>query len=224
VIPWPVLVFLASCSGPPGAIPEEEGSVSLLLTDAPPDTENIASVIVTLKRVDVHVVQPTDTEDGSSRDRSIDDGWKVVLATRQEFDLMALRNDVTATLGELDLPAGKITQIRLFIDEEGKNEVVRKDGRRCALDLRAVEKRGIRINHPFKALDVPAGKVQEITVDFDLDESVHRDGDCAYRLHPVIKIKRSRLMERPREKRDLGAPDMGRPHRPHDLGAGQHRP
>ena len=166
---------LAGCGG---------GGVVVDITDAPPDLATIDHVYISLGSVDVHVVDKEDKESGDKEDPN---KWQTVEPRAGRIDLMALQNDVTQTLGELDLPGGKITQIRLFIDEEAENEVIQKDGQVCALDLSSVDKTGLKINHPFKAIDVE--ERVRVVVDFDLKESIDQEGDCSYALKPVIKLK-----------------------------------
>jgi hypothetical protein len=182
--------------------------VTLELTDAPPDTSTIAHVYVSLNHVDVHVAgddesddagtdaekskdtgSETDTESDTSDGEDGGGGWRTVAEKAGTFDLMALRNDVRAALGELDLPSGKITQIRLFIDATGQNEVVLSSGQTCALDLSSVPPTGIKINHPFKALDVKDSSKLNLVVDFDLSQSIDQAGTCSFTLKPVIELK-----------------------------------
>lgn len=184
--------------------------VTLELTDAPPDTSTIEHVYVTLNHVEVHVAgadddgadagaesakskDDTETSDGGENDTSDGEdgagGWRTVTPKAGTFDLVALQNDVRAALGELDLPSGKITQIRLFIDGAGKNEVVLTSGETCPLDLSNVPSTGIKINHPFKALDVEDSSKLNLVVDFDLNESLDQGGTCSFTLKPVIKLK-----------------------------------
>jgi hypothetical protein len=178
--------------------------VTLELTDAPPDTSNIEHVYVSLNHVEVHVAGDdasdeasdagtsdkagAETEDDSGN-AGTDGGWRTVTPKAGTFDLIALRNDVRAALGELDLPSGKITQIRLFLDAAGRNEVVLTTGETCPLDLSGVPPTGIKINHPFKALDVTSSSKLNLVVDFDLDESLDQAGACSFTLKPVIKLK-----------------------------------
>lgn len=176
------------------------GTVALRLTDAPPDTDNMAAVTVSLRRVDVHVAgekeEAQGDEDKSTKETGHAGGWHTLtMSPPHAFDLLKLQNDVSEALGELSLPPGKLTQIRLFVDDTGKNEVTLKTGQSCRLDLKGVDREGIKINHPFKALDVKEGQTLEVLVDFDLKESVSKEGDCAYRLAPVIKLKSSRLKD-----------------------------
>jgi len=186
-------LLLAACGGT---------TVTLELTDAPPATESLAHVYVTLGHVDVHVADSDDDDDddgddeesaeaNESKDKSSEDGagWRTVTTHGGTFDLLALRNDVRAALGELELPSGKITQIRLFIDPDGKNEVDLTSGTICALDLSKVPPTGVKINHPFKALDVEDSSKLNLVVDFDLTESLDQTAECSFTLKPVIKLK-----------------------------------
>jgi len=179
--------------------------VTFELTDAPPDTASIAHVYVTLSKVEAHVAGTDDKDEGSEAAPASkgDDteteaeggaggedhaGWRTVAAPAGTFDLVALQNDVRKSLGALQLPDGKITQIRLFIDMAGKNQVELTSGATCALDLTQVPPTGVKINHPFKALDVE-GSHMNIVVDFDLNESLDQTGSCGFALKPVIKLK-----------------------------------
>jgi hypothetical protein len=113
-------------------------------------------------------------------------GWRTVFDTPRSFDLLKLQNDVTAALGELEVPAGKITQIRLFIDPAGTNAITLTDGRVCPLGLQVDNNTGVKIIHPFK---IAAGQTTEVVIDFDLKESVSQDAPCTFTLAPVIKVK-----------------------------------
>jgi hypothetical protein len=206
---------IAACGG------GETGTISLKLTDAPPDVDNMAAAIVTIARVDVHVAGGHDGKDGDddgekSRDAGpkkengkvvraeveggdADDrgGWRTLVPAPEmapyQYDLLKLQNGVTAGLGELPLPPGKITQIRLHIDPAGTNEIRLKDGQVCKLDLSRVDRTGVKINHPFKALEVVEGQRTEAVVDFDVRESVSKEGECDYRLTPVVKLKSAKI-------------------------------
>jgi hypothetical protein len=187
LIPALASILVAGCG---------QGTTLVLdLTDAPPDVTTLSHVHVSLASVEVHRVDKAERKDGDPNDKSIDnDGnWEEVTADAGTFDLIALQNDATAALGELELPEGKITQIRLFIDPAGRNEVELTTGESCALDLDLGEgeQTGVKINHPFKAIDLPEGEQVRVVVDFDLKESVDQSiaGECAFTLKPVIKLK-----------------------------------
>jgi hypothetical protein len=164
-----------------------KGTLSLRLTDAPPDTENMSAVMVTISKMEVHLAGGDgDGPEDKGKDGS---GWHLLDRPAQSYDLLQLQNDVTAALGEMELPEGKITQIRMHLDPAAINEVRLVRGAVCALDLSNVERTGVKINHPFKAFPIEAGETTVAVVDFDVKESVSKEGDCVYRLNPVIKLK-----------------------------------
>jgi len=167
------------------------GILSLHLTDAPPDTDNMSTVMVTLAAAEAHFAGGHfDAPDGKADDgKDGHGGWVRVTGAPKPYDLLRLQNGLTELVGELALPAGKITQIRLFIDETATNAVTLKDGRICPLNLEGVDKTGIKINHPFKALPIKDGRTLEVVIDFDIKESVDMAAPCVYSLKPVIKIK-----------------------------------
>jgi len=158
-----------------------ESRLTLLLTDAPPDTEAMASAVVTLARVEAHFAGDDATDAGEK-----DAGWREISGAPQSYDLLKLQNGVTAAIGELALPPGKVTQIRLFIDPAGPNVITLQSGATCALDLSNVDHTGVKIAHPFEIGD---GSHVTVVLDFDVRESVAKDGECAYRLNPVVKVK-----------------------------------
>jgi hypothetical protein len=178
-----------ACSG--------NGTLALRLTDAPPDLGNIQSAVVTLAAAEAHFAGDGDDKTDEKPDGDVDEGghggWVRVTGAPSSYDLLRLQNGVSELIGEIGLPDGKITQLRLFIDETGPNQVTLKSGQICALDLKDVDKTGIKIVHPFKALSLEHGQRLEVVIDFDLAESVQQDGPCAYRLTPVIKIKSAHL-------------------------------
>jgi hypothetical protein len=171
------------------------GTLTLRLTDAPPDTDNLASAIVTLSSAEAHFAKDDGAADlnGDAKKDDVegdgDGGWVRVSGPPLSYDLLRLQNGLTELIGELALPAGKITQIRLFIDEAGVNAVTLKNGQTCPLLLDGVDKTGIKIAQPFKAMSLKDGHTLEVVLDFDLKESVDMTGPCAYHLKPVIKVK-----------------------------------
>jgi hypothetical protein len=179
-------VLLLACNSDRGA------TVRFELTDAPPDLDQIAEVYVSLERVEAHVAGDDGAADGGAFGDENDDrgGWRTITPDAGTFDLLELQDDVRVRLGEIALPDGKITQIRLFIAPDADNRVVLADGRSCQLDLTQVPPTGVKINHPFKALQAEDGELINVVIDFDVKESLDQTGDCAFALKPVIKIKR----------------------------------
>ncbi len=168
-----------------------EATAVIKLMDAPP--EGITAVTVFVDRIEVHVAEGDKAKDGDPADTSIDQdrNWES-LAYGKALDLLAHQGEgAAALLGELSLPEGKITQVRLFLDLSQSNTVV-QDGVECALELADVPPTGIKINHPFKAFAAKDGAETEILMDFDVGESLIPSGDC-YRLRPVLKLHKVKV-------------------------------
>src|SRR5207244_1108242 len=96
------------------------------------------------------------SKQGDPADDSIDDDSRwTSAAVNKSLDLVAHQGESAAEkLSQLGLPPGKITQIRLVLDTSlpERNVVTRASGGDCALDVSNVARKGIKINHPFKAL------------------------------------------------------------------------
>jgi hypothetical protein len=165
----------------------ESGSTAVIkLMDAPP--QGVTAVKVFVANVDIHVVDADKSKDADPEDTSIDNDnkWQS-LAVNKAIDLVAHQGEgAAALLGELSLPEGKITQIRLRLDMS-EPQTVTQDNTDCDMDTTQVPPTGIKINHPFKAFESKEGLDNEILLDFDLADSLTASGNC-FRLTPVIKL------------------------------------
>ena len=169
------LWMLTACGG---------STATLEIMDAPP--AGVTAVSLFVGSMDVHVVDDDEAKDADPNDVSIDeDGQWESLQVNKAIDLAAHQGEgAAATLGELDLPAGKITQVRLTLDANQPNTVTDDQGI-CNIDMGMVSPTGIKINHVFKAF--ASGDDPMILVDFDLGKSLKVSGAC-YRLEPVLKL------------------------------------
>ncbi|MFN7132403.1 MAG: DUF4382 domain-containing protein, partial [Myxococcales bacterium] len=171
---------LTACGG--GSIAE------LKLMDAPPD--GVTAVHVTVASMQVHVDEPKSSKNGDPADGSIDDDDKwVSLQVNKKIDLVAHQGETAAdVLGQLDLPEGKITQLRLVLDtSKPENNTATYKGKECHLDVARIDKKGVKINHVFKAFDSKSNAKHEVIVDFELDKSMKAKGDC-FELEPKLKL------------------------------------
>ena len=141
---------------------------------------------VAVASIQVHVDDKTKTtsDDAADTKKDGDGKWKTLLVNKPVDLVLAQTETAAVKLGELPLPDGKITQIRLMLDSTQKNTAKVGD-KTCDLDLSKV-KDGLKINHPFKALDVGTGKKHQVWVDFKLDEAMAPTKDC-YALKPVLR-------------------------------------
>jgi hypothetical protein len=164
--------------------------------------DDARSVRVPIAEVQVHLAPmgaETETESEASGD------WHTFSPANQQVDLVALPIDGSTFLGDLTLPAGKITQIRLRIAapvEAGAGErilagaVTEMDGTTCALVLPASAwEPGLMVIQPFKAIDVDPAQRIALVLAFDLRDAMRSPeaAGCAWRLNPVVRLQSAEL-------------------------------
>jgi len=169
-----------------------ESTAELNLFDAPPS--GVTSVKVWVASMQVHVVPAAEARDADPNDASIDDdsSWRSLVVDRQ-IDLVQRQGETAAEkLGELPLPEGKITQLRLLLDTEKGNTATDASGT-CDLILdKGVIRKGVKINHVFRAFESRSGARVQVWTDFRLEDSL-KTKDACYELKPVLKLHRVRL-------------------------------
>ncbi len=166
-------------------------TATLYLYDAAP--AGVTAVNVYVKSMDVHVetgdTAASTTDSADPNDTSIDnDGKWESLPVDKSIDLLQHQGQTAAdVLGQVTLPDGKVTQLRLVIDPAQPNTATFADGSTCALDTTLVARTGIKINHVFKAFQTTDGHA-DVFVHFDLDHSLVAEGTC-FSLRPVLKLE-----------------------------------
>lgn len=146
--------------------PQNTATLSVQLTDAPDTYEavNISFTEIAVK---------------------VDSDWVPFLGEPQTIDLLSYSNGATLALGELEVPAGHIIQVRFKIDSA--NIVV--DGVANELDVPSGSSSGLKFNTNFV---LEPGEVMELIIDFDIGRSVHTTGPknnpTGYKLQPVIRV------------------------------------
>ncbi|MDN3918770.1 DUF4382 domain-containing protein [Roseateles violae] len=177
---------LSACGGGSGGVEvgpsaQPMGTLRAALTDAP--SCGYETVHVTVQKLRVH---------GSATAGENDSGWsELVLNPARRVDLLSLSNGVLEELGQMPLPAGRYNQLRLVLAENGgaglpANAVTPTGGASVALDTPSGQQSGIKLN---AQIDVEAGKVADVVLDFDACKSVVRRGNSGrYNLKPVITV------------------------------------
>lgn len=171
---------LAACGGssePAGGT----GTLRVALTDAP--ACGYDAVNVTIERVRVH--QSSGASDN-------DAGWTdLVVSPQRRVDLLSLTNGVLEELGETPLPAGRYTQMRLVLADNGgsapwANSLVPSGGSEVALTTPSAQQSGLKLN---VNIDVGANQIADVVLDFDACRSIVRRGNSGqYNLKPVIAV------------------------------------
>ena len=146
---------------------EGVGKVVVTLTDAPADYD---AVLVTIDGVELH--RPPQGEDRG--------GWLKVVSEPSRWDLLDLQYCVTATLGEMELPALKYDQVRVRV----RDAAVVIDGEKIPLDLPDNGREGFIL---IEDMAVEADLVYELRIDFDADMSVVQ-GPRGWTMRPALEV------------------------------------
>jgi hypothetical protein len=164
------LLSLAACAEnvPTGTAPGSSPTatpprIDVMLTDAPGAFD---AVWVNISSVSIE---------------SADAGWLTLSDQMQSFDLLELRNDVTAALGGATLAAGEYGQLRLVVDSAS----VVVGGVESALKIASGMETGVKINLDEAFED---NMTYSITLDYDAAKSVKTTGQ-GYLMSPVISVK-----------------------------------
>lgn len=174
------VALLSACGGGGDA---GRGTLQVSLTDAP--SCGYDNVYVTVSKVRVHQ---------SAGAGESDAGWQeIVLAQPKKIDLLTLTNGVLENLGEVSLPAGRYTQMRLVLGPNNSTSptansvVVTGNAGEVALETPSAIQSGIKLNHSF---DVAAGSQVSLVLDFDACKSIvtKGSGSGGYALKPVINV------------------------------------
>ena len=155
------------------------GRVVLKVTDAPFDIGNIESALVTITKIELKKAG-----DG------ISDGNPFILLSEDTItlDLIDLRNGITETLLDMEIPTGTYDLVRLYVDEAG---LKLKDSEEIhRVKVPSGSQTGIKI-FLRPALEVSEGNLEEVLLDIDLSRSfiirgnpMHNNG---FIFKPVIR-------------------------------------
>lgn len=98
------------------------------------------------------------------------------------YNLLDFQNGVDTLLAGEDVPVGKISQIRLILENEG-NSIV-KDGQSYELETPSAQESGLKLNlHDELAANV----VYRLWIDFDASRSIVEAGSGKFKLKSVIR-------------------------------------
>src|SRR3972149_3966631 len=156
--------FIFSCN-------EENDTVvvKVRLTDAPGEYD---AVNVEIQNVQIHA--------GENEDEG---GWhNLDIMNPGIYNLLDFNNGLDTLLGTAELPAGNISQMRLYL---GENNTLVKDGATYNLNTTAGERSGLKllITRQFEP-----GVTYTMWIDFDAARSVVDRGNGNYNLKPVIRV------------------------------------
>jgi hypothetical protein len=154
--------FLFSCKKDSSS--SGTAKVAVHLTDGPADYD---AVYIDIQKVEIH----SDAE-----------GWvSINPVVPGIYNLLDFRNGMDTLLCQADIPAGKISQMRLVL---GPNNSIVVNGTNHPLATPSAQQSGLKLNiHQ----DLVAGASYDIWLDFDAGKSIVEKGNGDYSLKPVIR-------------------------------------
>ncbi|TAF64195.1 MAG: DUF4382 domain-containing protein [Cytophagales bacterium] len=159
-------VFFTACNKNNGGTSRLQVSI----TDAPADYD---AINIDIQGVEIHT-------DGSAGNN--DKGWvKLDLLKPGIYNILDFTNGLDTLLTDVEIPSGKISQIRLVL---GNNNTIKVSGKDYALATPSAMQSGLKllINTTFEE-----GVTYKIILDFDAARSIVLSGNGSYSLKPVIR-------------------------------------
>src|SRR5688572_8548315 len=155
------LFLLSGCSE------DKHARLQVYLTDAPGDYE---AVNIDIEGVEIH-----------TSDEDTDKGWKALDVNEGIYSLLELTNGLDTLLGEIEIPAGKISQIRLKL---GTYNTLKVGNETFNLTTPSAQQSGLKLQVHQTFL---GGVTYKILLDFDVARSIVQTGVNDFKLKPVIR-------------------------------------
>lgn len=145
------------------------GHLEVRLTDDPSAYD---AVYIDVQKIEVNI----------SSDSGAKSGWQTVSLFRPGvYNLLDFRNGIDTVLAAADLPAGKLSQMRMVL---GNNNSVVIEGQSYDLKTPSAQQSGLKFNIHTTLTD---GIVYRLWIDFDAGRSIVSTGDGSFILKPVIR-------------------------------------
>lgn len=159
-----------------------DGTMRFAITDAP--ACGYDHVWVTVEKIGVNTSASASETDG---------GWQyLTLATPRRIDLLTLTNGVLEELGTMPLASGHYSQVRLVLSSNTAggatpaNAVQPTGGAVTDLKTPSAQQSGLKLQ---ANVDVTAGQMVDLVLDFDACKSVVKAGNSGqYLLKPVVSV------------------------------------
>jgi len=146
---------------------EKNAKIEVWLTDAPGDYQQVN---IDVQGVEIHA------DDGNQQN-----GWKSLDIKKGVYNLLELTNGLDTLLGTLEMPYGKISQLRLKL---GENNTLKVNNQTVNLNVPSGQQSGLKLQ-VHQTLE--EGITYKILLDFDVARSIVVTGNSSYKLKPVIR-------------------------------------
>lgn len=176
-----VAAGFASCSDDDSNNSEGTAQVAVKLTDAPGDYE---AVFVDVEDVLLKVDSQSEAE-ASAETETNEEGWvSLGNVEPQRINLLDLTGGITQLLGEAEIPAGYLHEMRLVLGENNAVKLHGSDGE-ILLDTPSAQQSGLKVKVDQ---ELNADTYYTFILDFDVDKSVVTQGNGGYSLKPVLRL------------------------------------
>lgn len=145
---------------------DQTATLKVKLTDAPGDYEEV--------NIDIQGIEINSNEGNS--------GWvSLDVPKKGVYNILELSGGLDTLLAQQELPAGRVSQIRLLL---GSDNSIKVNGETKPLSTPSAQQSGLKLNLQQELLE---GVVYTITLDFDAARSIVRRGNGTYSLKPIIR-------------------------------------
>ena len=159
-------VMMVACGDKEGGA----AKIQVVMVDAPAEYDAVL--------IDVQEVQVNTSSDEANGWESLEEAEPGI------YNLLELTNGEEAFLGEIELPAGRLGQVRLILGDQ--NELVIGEDT-LGLTVPSGSQSGLKVNINT---DIAEGVVYKLVLDFDAGRSVVKSGNSGgYNLKPVIRAQ-----------------------------------
>lgn len=177
------LFGLTACQENSDSVEANQGRVIVKLTDAPFPIDLVDKAVVTIDKIEIRKASDILVEEDEAVSPFI-----VLSQQTQQFNLLDLRNGITADLLTIAIDTGKYDLIRLHVTEA---QMTLKDGTTFKLK---VPGNGIKIKIN-QGLVVEGGVTNEVLMDFDVSKSFAiqgnikaKNGITGFIFKPVVRV------------------------------------
>lgn len=172
------LLFAIACSKDSGNVEgpdpaKQSATLAIRLTDAPPSTQ-IEEILIDIQELKINF--STDFNSSPSIEN-----WQTITIKKGVYDLLQFRNGIDTLISKINLPIGKVHQIRMVLGTQNK---IKTGGVYYDLTTPSVNESGLKFN---VNAELKEGIEYKLWIDFDASRSIVQTGNGKFILKPVIR-------------------------------------
>ncbi len=188
---------------------EQTGRITLRLTDAPFPFDLVAEANVTIFKVEAKLedeeeseeeensedmtegTTDSSTDEADEEENEEEDSFVTLMEEEVRVNLLELTNGITEQLADVEVPAGRYKEIRVFVKDA---EIILTDGNTFDLNVPSGSSSGIKLKLD-PGFDVEGNFPTDLLLDFDVSRSFVPQGNSmtleginGFTFKPVIKV------------------------------------